>query len=73
VTNLAVDRVSLLELDVDTRLADLWTRANGETNWSLELVAPYLRAAFARGYVEATRGDRSLFTEYGFQVPPRRR
>jgi hypothetical protein len=62
-------RVELLELDVDTRLADLWRLADQVEDWTLGRVAEFLRPAFVAGYMEAAQGDRSLFTDHGYAVP----
>ena len=65
-------RSELLELDIDTRLAALWCEATSSSKWSLERVAAYLRAAYARGYddalSEAERG--TLWLAHGYLVPP---
>jgi hypothetical protein len=46
-------QIELLELEVDLRLADLWAEISGHTDWSIELVAALLRAAYAEGYCDA--------------------
>jgi len=38
-------RIDLLELDIDLRLADLWREAVDVTEWNLEVVAAFIRAA----------------------------
>jgi hypothetical protein len=38
-------RIDLLELDIDVRLADLWREANDISEWSLEVVGAFMRAA----------------------------
>ena len=38
-------RIDLLELDIDMRLVDLWREAAGISEWSLEVVAAFMRAA----------------------------
>jgi hypothetical protein len=45
--------IQLLELDVDVRLADLWTELVEVEGWSLDVVAAFLRAAYAKGYCDA--------------------
>ena len=67
-------RIDLLELDIDLRLADLWREAVDVSEWSLEVVAAFIRAAYGKGYcdalTEATPG--SLCAEHGYRVPARR-
>ena len=46
-------RIDLLELDIDLRLADLWREAAGITEWNLEVVAAFMRAAYGKGYCDA--------------------
>ena len=41
-------RIDLLELDIDLRLADLWREAAGIGEWSLEVVAAFMRADYER-------------------------
>jgi hypothetical protein len=70
----ALSRIDLLELDIDLRIRDLWDEAYQTTEWNLEKVASFLRAAYGKGYtsalVEETRGQ--LCSDYGYQVPSRR-
>ena len=46
-------RIDLLELDIDLRLADLWRETFDVTDWNLEVVAAFLRAAYGKGYCDA--------------------
>ena len=46
-------RIDLLELDIDLRLTDLWREAAGIEEWSLEVVAAFMRAAYGKGYCDA--------------------
>jgi hypothetical protein len=46
-------RIELLELDIDLRLADLWREAVDVDDWSLEIVAAFIRAAYGKGYCDA--------------------
>ena len=46
-------RIDLLELDIDLRLADLWREAADVSDWSLEIVAAFIRAAYGKGYCDA--------------------
>jgi hypothetical protein len=39
-------RIDLLELDIDLRLADLWREAGEISEWNLEVVAAFMRAAY---------------------------
>ena len=43
-------RIDLLELDIDLRLTDLWREAVDVSEWSLEVVAAFIRAAYGKGY-----------------------
>jgi hypothetical protein len=67
-------RIELLELDIDLRLADLWTEAAEIDEWSLEVVAALMRAAYGKGYCDAlTEADPgSLCRDHGYVVPGRR-
>ena len=68
-------RVDLLELDIDLRLADLWREAGEVTEWNIEVVAAFMRAAYGKGYCDALTEESpgSLCVEHGYRVPPRRR
>ena len=67
-------RIDLLELDIDLRLADLWREAAGIGEWSLDVVAAFLRAAYGKGYCDALTEDApgSLCQDHGYRVPARR-
>jgi hypothetical protein len=67
-------RIDLLELDIDLRLADLWREAAGIEEWSLEVVAAFLRAAYGKGYCDALTEELpgSLCADHGYRVPERR-
>jgi hypothetical protein len=67
-------RIDLLELDIDLRLADLWREAAGITEWSLDVVAAFMRAAYGKGYCDALTEESpgSLCVEHGYRVPGRR-
>jgi hypothetical protein len=67
-----MDAFELLELDIDLRLADLWRCADEQQrDWTLELVAVYMRAAYGKGYCDALaeteRGQ--LCSEHGYGIP----
>ena len=66
-------RIDLLELDIDLRLADLWREAAGIGEWSLEVVAAFMRAAYGKGYCDALTEDApgSLCPDHGYSVPAR--
>lgn len=68
-----VDRITLLELDLDTRLHDLWREAGDVDEWTLQMVAAFMRAAYGAGYVHAlsepVRGQ--LCRDHGYQTPKR--
>ena len=67
-------RIELLELDIDLRLADLWAEAWVD-EWSIDVVAALMRAAYGKGYCDALTEDDpgSLCRDHGYVVPPRRR
>jgi hypothetical protein len=67
-------RIDLLELDIDLRLADLWREACDVGEWSMEVVAAFMRAAYGKGYCDALTEDApgSLCHDHGYRVPPRR-
>ena len=67
-------RVDLLELDIDLRLADLWREAADVSEWSMEVVAAFMRAAYGKGYCDSLTEDTpgALCVEHGYRVPPRR-
>ena len=67
-------RIDLLELDIDLRLADLWREASGISEWSLDVVAAFMRAAYGKGYCDALTEDApgSLCLDHGYEVPHRR-
>jgi hypothetical protein len=64
-------RIELLELDIDLRLADLWTEAAEVEYWTLDVVAAFLRAAYGKGYCEALTetSPGSLCSDHGYRVP----
>jgi hypothetical protein len=66
-------RIDLLELDIDLRLADLWREAGTIEDWSLEVVAAFMRAAYGKGYCDALTEESpgSLCADHGYRVPKR--
>jgi hypothetical protein len=66
-------RIDLLELDIDLRLADLWREAVDVSDWSLEIVAAFIRAAYGKGYCDALTEESpgSLCIDHGYRVPNR--
>lgn len=66
-------RIELLELDIDLRLTELWHEASEVEEWSLDVVAAFLRAAYGKGYCEALTEDSpgSLCEDHGYRVPAR--
>ena len=68
-------RIDLLELDIDVRLADLWREAGEIEDWSLDVVAAFMRAAYGKGYCDALTEDApgSLCLDHGYRVPEPRR
>jgi hypothetical protein len=67
-------RIDLLELDIDLRLTDLWREAADVSEWSLEVVAAFIRAAYGKGYCDALTEDSpgALCVEHGYRLPERR-
>ena len=68
-------RIDLLELDIDLRLADLWREAGEIQEWSLDVVAAFMRAAYGKGYCDSLTEDApgALCVEHGYRVPERSR
>jgi hypothetical protein len=66
-------RIDLLELDIDLRMSDLWREAADVSEWSLEVVAAFIRAAYGKGYCDALTEDSpgSLCVEHGYRLPGR--
>ena len=66
-------RIDLLELDIDLRLSDLWREADEVTEWNLEIVAAFIRAAYGKGYCDSLTEDDPgvLCLEHGYRVPSR--
>ncbi len=73
---MAIDptRIELLELDIDLRLADLWREAVDVSDWSLEVMAAFIRAAYGKGYCDALTEESpgSLCVDHGYRMPHRR-
>ena len=72
---MTVDRIDLLELDIDTRLADLWQvmwedfpQIAGNEQTRLEF-SVFMRAAYGRGYIDALKDKGELCTDHGYRVP----
>ena len=70
----APSRIDLLELDIDLRLTDLWREAAEIEDWSIEVVAAFMRAAYGKGYCDALTEDLpgSLCHEHGYRIPSRK-
>jgi hypothetical protein len=66
-------RIDLLELDIDLRLSDLWREAADVTEWNLEVVAAFIRAAYGKGYCDALTEDYPgrLCLDHGYRIPDR--
>ncbi len=67
-------RIDLLELDIDLRLADLWREAGEISEWNIDVVAAFMRAAYGKGYCDSLTEDSpgSLCADHGYRVPSRR-
>jgi hypothetical protein len=72
--NMNPSRIDLLELDIDLRLSDLWREASTITDWNLEVVAAFMRAAYGKGYCDALTEESPgmLCAEHGYRIPERR-
>ena len=57
-------RIDLLELDIDLRLADLWREAASIEEWSLDVVAAFMRAAYGKAYCHALTEELPAQTEW---------
>ncbi len=66
-------RIDLLELDIDLRLSDLWREAVDVSEWNLEVVAAFIRAAYGKGYCDALTEESpgALCLEHGYRIPDR--
>jgi len=71
---IAPTRIDLLELDIDLRLTDLWREAADVTEWNLDVVSAFMRAAYGKGYCDALTEDTpgSLCEDNGYRIPARR-
>jgi hypothetical protein len=65
-------RIDLLELDIDVRLVDLWAEALSVDEWSIEVVAALMRAAYGKGYCDALTEEQpgTLCRDHGYALPP---
>jgi hypothetical protein len=63
--------IDLLELDIDIRLHDLWREVVGVTDWSLDILAAFMRAAYGKAYCDALTEDDPgcLCSDHGFRAP----
>ena len=66
-------RIDLLELDIDLRITDLWREAGEISEWNLDVVAAFIRAAYGKGYCDALTEDApgSLCHDHGYRIPAR--
>lgn len=64
-------RMSRFQLELDTRMLELWQVIDDSDELTLELVACLLRAAYGRGYVDAVSepDPGALLREHGYKVP----
>ncbi len=70
----APSKIELLELDIDLRLADLWREAQDVTEWNVEVMSAFMRAAYGKGYCDAFTEESpgSLCHDHGYRIPARR-
>jgi hypothetical protein len=66
-------RIDLLELDIDLRITDLWREAADVSDWNLEVVAAFIRAAYGKGYCDALTEESpgALCVDHGYRMPER--
>jgi hypothetical protein len=66
-------RIELVELDIDVRMAELWEELSQNEEWSLEVTAAFMRAAYGKGYSDALTEPvlGSLARDHGYAVPKR--
>lgn len=66
-------RIDLLELDIDLRLSDLWREAVDVPEWSIDVVAAFIRAAYGKGYCDALTEESpgALCIDHGYRIPDR--
>jgi hypothetical protein len=66
-------RIDLLELDIDLRLTDLWREAADVSEWSIDVVAAFMRAAYGKGYCDAFTEESpgALCQDHGYSIPGR--
>lgn len=67
-----LSQVDGLGFDIDLRMQELWNEALEVEEWGLEQVAPFMRAAYGKGYVDALKeegqGERGkLCTDHGYK------
>ena len=64
-------RLELVELDIDTRLAELWAETPAFPQLDLEVLAVFMRAAYARGYADALIDPDPLafYRRHGYAIP----
>ena len=57
------------------RLGELAREAADVQEWSLDVVAAFMRAAYGKGYCDALTEESpgSLCEEHGYRIPPRRK
>ena len=65
-----------LEVDVDTRLVEVWEFIDQEfPGMDLNVIGPLVRMAYGRGYCDAHTEDLPgrLYRDHGFKLPQRAR
>jgi hypothetical protein len=69
----APSRIDMLELDIDIRLADLWREVSKINKWTLDVAAPFIRAAYGKGYSDVFRESEDergkLCLDHGYKLP----
>jgi|SRR5215211_6430484 len=66
-------RVSTSWSSTSTSASLIWREAAGITEWNLEVVAAFMRAAYGKGYCDALTEESpgSLCADHGYRVPHR--
>lgn len=68
-----ISQIERLELDLDTRLAQLWEQIEDIDEWTLGRVAACMRAAYGQGYIDGQSEEfGKLHRENGYKIPERR-
>lgn len=75
---MTIKRIDRLELDIDTRLSELWQELWASDDFAVihaderarEIFAVFMRAAYGRVYMDALKDKGELCLEHGYALPP---